>query len=143
MKMKLLSMIVSLLGLSCCANGQTDSIQTVDAPTFAQIIRTDSAAADSQAVTLVDVRTAEEYAEGHIPDALNIDVLQDDFTQKATARLPKDRRVAVYCRSGKRSHKAAALLVKAGYKVVNLKGGWLEWTANRLPTEYFVVSLHQ
>ena len=135
MKMKLLSMIVSLLGLSCCANGQTDSIQTVDAPTFAQIIRTDSAAADSQAVTLVDVRTAEEYAEGHIPDALNIDVLQDDFTQKATARLPKDRRVAVYCRSGKRSHKAAALLVKAGYKVVNLKGGWLEWTANRLPTQ--------
>lgn len=135
MKMKLLSMIVSLLGLSCCANGQTDSIQTVDAPTFAQIIRTDSAAADSQAVTLVDVRTAEEYAEGHIPDALNIDVLQDDFTQKATARLPKDSRVAVYCRSGKRSLKAAALLVKAGYKVVNLKGGWLEWTANRLPTE--------
>ncbi len=135
MKMKLLSMIVSLLGLSCCANGQTDSIQTVDAPTFAQIIRTDSAAADSQAVMLVDVRTAEEYAEGHIPDALNIDVLQDDFTQKATARLPKDRRVAVYCRSGKRSLKAAALLVKAGYKVVNLKGGWLEWTANRLPTE--------
>jgi rhodanese-related sulfurtransferase len=135
MKMKLLSMIVSLLGLSCCAHGQTDSIQTVDAPTFAQIIRTDSAAADSQAVTLVDVRTAEEYAEGHIPDALNIDVLQDDFTQKATARLPKDRRVAVYCRSGKRSLKAAALLVKAGYKVVNLKGGWLEWTANRLPTE--------
>ncbi len=135
MKMKLLSMIVSLLGLSCCANGQTDSIQTVDAPTFAQIIRTDSAAADSQAVTLVDVRTAEEYAEGHIPDALNIDVLQDDFTQKATARLPKDRRVAVYCRSGKRSLKAAALLVKAGYKVVNLKGGWFEWTANRLPTE--------
>ena len=128
-------MIVSLLGLSCCANGQTDSIQTVDAPTFAQLIRTDSAAADSQAVTLVDVRTAEEYAEGHIPDALNIDVLQDDFTQKATARLPKDRRVAVYCRSGKRSLKAAALLVKAGYKVVNLKGGWLEWTANRLPTE--------
>ena len=135
MKMKLLSMIVSLLGLSCCANGQTDSIQTVDAPTFAQLIRTDSAAADSQAVTLVDVRTAEEYAEGHIPDALNIDVLQDDFTQKATARLPKDRRVAVYCRSGKRSLKAAARLVKAGYKVVNLKGGWLEWTANRLPTE--------
>ena len=133
--MKLLSMIVSLLGLSCCANGQTDSIQTVDAPTFAQLIRTDSAAADSQAVTLVDVRTAEEYAEGHIPDALNIDVLQADFTQKATARLPKDRRVAVYCRSGKRSLKAAALLVKAGYKVVNLKGGWLEWTANRLPTE--------
>lgn len=135
MKMKLLSMIVSLLGLSCCANGQTDSIQTVDAPTFAQLIRTDSAAADSQAVTLVDVRTAEEYAEGHIPDALNIDVLQDDFTQKATARLPKDRRVAVYCRSGKRSLKAAALLVKAGYKVVNLKGGWLEWKADNLPTQ--------
>lgn len=133
--MKMLSMIVSLLGLSCCANGQTDSIQTVDAPTFAQIIRTDSAAADSQAVTLVDVRTAEEYAEGHIPDALNIDVLQDDFTQKATARLPKDRRVAVYCRSGKRSLKAAALLVKAGYKVVNLKGGWLEWKADNLPTQ--------
>ena len=138
--MKFLSLILSLLGFAGCANAQSDSLQTVDAPAFAHIIHVgDTAAkdgsADSVTVQLVDVRTAEEYSAGHIPGALNIDVLKDDFVHVATLRLAKDRRVAVYCRSGKRSLKAAQLLVKQGFQVVNLKGGWLEWTANRLPTQ--------
>lgn len=135
MLMKILSMIVSLLGFSCCTDAQTDSIQSVDAQTFAQIIRTDSAREDSTSVQLVDVRTAEEYAAGHIAHAANIDVLQPDFLSKAKAQLSPNRRVAVYCRSGKRSLKAATLLAKAGYRVVNLKGGWLEWTSKNLPTQ--------
>lgn len=132
---KLLSMIVPLLGLPSCGDAQNDSIQTCDAHTFAKVIHASAADTDSAAVTLVDVRTAGEYAAGHIPGALNVDVLRDDFTEKAASLLPRNRRVAVYCRSGKRSLKAAALLVRAGYKVINLKGGWLEWKADNLPTQ--------
>ena len=80
------------------------------------------------AVVRLDVRTAEEYAEGHITGAVNIDVLQPDFKQKSKAVLPKGKTIALYCRSGKRSKKAARNLRELHYKVVELDGGYLEWT---------------
>ena len=55
------------------------------------------------AVIRLDVRTAEEFANGHIRGAINIDVLKSDFEQKAAATLPKSKTIAVNCRSGKRS----------------------------------------
>ena len=78
-------------------------------------------------VAVVDVRTAEEYAEGHIDGALNIDVRQDDFLTKATAALTKEKKIAVYCRSGRRSASAAGKLAAEGYQCVNLKGGITAW----------------
>ena len=80
------------------------------------------------AVVRLDVRTAEEYAEGHIAGAVNIDVLQPDFEQKGKAVLPKGKTIALYCRRGKRSKKAARILSELHYKVVELDGGYLEWT---------------
>ena len=80
------------------------------------------------AVQLVDVRTPEEYAEQHINGAINIDVYEDSFIEQCKARLDKDRPVAVYCRSGKRSANAAGQLRKAGFKcVLNLDGGITAW----------------
>ena len=67
-------------------------------------------------------------AEGHIAGAVNIDVLQPDFEQKGKAVLPKGKTIALYCRSGKRSKKAARILSELHYKVVELDGGYLEWT---------------
>ena len=78
-------------------------------------------------VVILDVRTAEEYKDGHIANALNIDVKQDDFVKKAIAKLPKDKTIAVYCRSGRRSANAAEQLAKKGYKCINLYGGILAW----------------
>lgn len=118
---KLLSLLLGVLGFAACSSAQSDSIQTVPAEEFAQIIKADS-------VILVDVRTAGEYDAGHIENARNIDVLKDTFRSIAIGTLPKDKTIAVYCRSGKRSLKAAAILAKEGYKVVNLRGGWMEWT---------------
>ena len=57
-------------------------------------------------VICLDVRSNEEYAAGHIPGAINIDVLQPDFESNCIKRLSKDHTIAVYCRSGKRSKKA-------------------------------------
>ena len=79
------------------------------------------------AVVRLDVRTDEEYAEGHIAGAMNIDVLQPDFEQKSKAVLPKNKTIALYCRSGKRSKKAARILSELHYKVVELDGGYMEW----------------
>ncbi len=118
---KIITILLGLLGFASGANAQSDSIRTVSAEEFAWKIKSDS-------VILVDVRTADEYNAGHIEGARNIDVLKDDFNNIATSTLPKDKEIAVYCRSGKRSMKAASILAKNGFKVINLKGGWLEWT---------------
>ena len=116
---KIIALLLVLLGLTTNASAQSDSIKTVDAAQFAEFIKSDS-------VFLVDVRTAEEYAAGHIANAKNIDVLKSDFKNNAST-LPKNKQIAVYCRSGKRSLVAANILAKMGYKVINLRGGWMEW----------------
>lgn len=57
----------------------------------------------------------------------DIDVLKPDFEQKACEVLPKDKVIAVNCRSGKRSKKAAGILVRDGYVVVELDKGYNAW----------------
>ncbi|MBQ7181590.1 MAG: rhodanese-like domain-containing protein [Bacteroidaceae bacterium] len=85
-------------------------------------------------VQLVDVRTTQEFSEGHLIGAINVDVKQADFLSEAQSRLDAARPVFVYCRSGRRSADAAGQLAKAGYKVVNMSGGILEWSQKGLPT---------
>lgn len=104
--------------------GQTNKFKTVDVKEFAAIIK------DTTKVTVLDVRTAEEHADGYIPGAhCNIDVLKDTYTRIATESLPKDKPVALYCRSGNRSKNAARILAEKGYEVVELGGGFRGWVA--------------
>ena len=84
---------------------------------------------------LIDVRRATEYDESHLPVAVNVDVLGPGFLETIESEYPKDRPLAVYCRSGKRSANAAGILSKAGYKVYNLNGGILAWKAAGKPVE--------
>ena len=73
---------------------------------------------------LIDVRTPAEFKEGHLPHAVNIDWLSADFN-KAFDSIGKRNKIYVYCRSGKRSEKAAYRLDSLGFKrVVNLTGGY-------------------
>ena len=83
---------------------------------------------------LVDVRTPEEYAAGHLPGALNIDWLADGFIDAAKATLDPAKPVMLYCRTGKRSASASAKLAAAGFQVRNLLGGYVGWTEAGLPT---------
>ena len=78
-------------------------------------------------VQLVDVRTKEEYAEGHIEGAVLIDVKLTDFAEKAEAQLDKQIPVAVYCRGGVRSRRAAEILLFRGFRVYNLDRGFDQW----------------
>lgn len=96
---------------------------SVDVKTFEKAI------ADTSFVVL-DVRTAAEYAEGHIPGTdFNIDVLEEEFKARALKLLPKDKTVALYCRSGNRSKTAAKILSDNGYKVMELSSGIRGWAA--------------
>lgn len=117
-------MVMCAMQVSGCSGN--DGIVSVSAPSFEKEIRSDS-------VQLLDVRTPGEYADGHIPGAININVQSDDFSELAVNELSKDSTVLVYCRSGRRSLTAAAVLTELGYKVVNLKGGIIEWEENGLP----------
>ena len=103
--------------------GQTNNFKIVDANEFDKIIK-------DTTVTVVDVRTAAEHAEGYIPGTdFNIDVLEDTYTKIATETLPKDKPVALYCRSGNRSKKAARILSEKGYEVIELGTGFRGWVA--------------
>ena len=75
----------------------------------------------------LDVRTLAEYSEGHITKTININVMDDSFASMADSLLQKDKPVAVYCRSGNRSKKAAAILSEKGYKVFELDKGFNSW----------------
>lgn len=82
---------------------------------------------------LLDVRTPEEFAEGYIANATNINFYDDDFAQKATA-LQKDKPLLVYCKKGGRSAKAYKILRKAGFeKVYDLDGGFTAWQSAKQP----------
>ncbi len=73
----------------------------------------------------LDVRTAKEYTEGHIQGAVLIPVQE---LEKRLAEVPKDRRVYVYCHSGRRSVTASNMLVKGGFtNIENIKGGIVAW----------------
>jgi len=84
---------------------------------------------------LVDVRTAEEYREGHLKNAVNICVTDDDFEEKL-AGLNKDEPVYLYCRSGKRSATAAKIMKELGFReIYDMEGGYLNWEKQGFETE--------
>lgn len=88
---KFFFILLSLLGLNACSNAQNMAYTDMDVDAFSKYIT-------ENGVQLVDVRTPEEFAEGHIEDAKNINVFDSDFIEKAMNRLDTSRPVAVYCR---------------------------------------------
>ncbi|EXZ59909.1 rhodanese-like domain protein [Bacteroides fragilis str. 3719 A10] len=108
-----------LSSLFSCQQSKRD-FKTVPVKEFASLI-------EDASVQRLDVRTMAEYSEGHIPGTININVLDDSFAVMADSTLQKDKPVALYCRSGKRSKKAAAILSEKGYKVYELDKGFNAW----------------
>ena len=121
---KILTCLFSVLGLTTACGQQ--NFENYDVKEFAELI------ADSN-VVILDVRKADEFAEGHIKGAILIDQFQSDFVEQAKAKLPKEKTIAVYCRSGRRSANAAGKLADVGYRCVNLKGGILAWKEASMP----------
>lgn len=123
MKSKILFSLFFLFALFS-VNAQTATkIKTVEVAAFAKEIKT------TPKPQILDVRTPEEFSEGHIDKATNIDWQNENFV-KNTENLDKNKPVYVYCKSGRRSLKASEKLEELGFKkIYNLDGGYLKWNA--------------
>jgi thioredoxin len=112
--------------LAGCADAQS---QSVDAGKF-------QAGLKQSEVQLLDVRTAEEYAQGHISNAMLANVNDDAEFEHRIAALDKERPVYVYCLAGARSSHAAEILREKGFtNVVELAGGVNAWRKAGKPLE--------
>lgn len=86
----------------------------------------------ADAPIVLDVRTPEEYAAGHVPGAV---LIPYDELPSRLDELDRSRWVLVYCRSGRRSGIAEQTLVGAGFDVRQIDGSWQRWQAEGLPVE--------
>lgn len=83
---------------------------------------------------ILDVRTAEEVADGHIENAINIDFYSETFRDEVN-RLDKNRTYLIYCRSGGRSGNALDIMAELNFReVYNISDGIIAWEAAGLPT---------
>ena len=88
---------------------------------------------DNQDFIILDVRTPEEYDEGHVEGAINVNYNAPNFSDLLDI-VYKDRTYLIYCRSGRRSAGALALMEEKGFlEIYHMNGGMLEWAAEDLP----------
>ncbi|WP_264550186.1 rhodanese-like domain-containing protein [Flavobacterium sp. N2820] len=127
MKIRILSVLVVLMSLTSCIKKQVEGVQVVDIAAYEQQLK-------QPEIQLIDVRTPEEFSEGHIENAKNINIMGDDFDAQVAA-LDKTKPVMVYCKSGGRSAKASARLKELGFTTItDLEGGITNWNSENKPT---------
>lgn len=113
--------MLTLLFSSCTAQN-TEHYKVLNTKEYQQQL------INNKNVQLIDVRTPEEYAEGHLENAININVNSNNFA-KQVEKFDKNKPVYIYCRSGGRSGSAGVILEKMGFKeIYDLKGGILYWS---------------
>lgn len=119
--------MLSILGFMGCTAQNGSSIDSKEA--YGLIKKADAN------IAILDVRTAKEFADGHVAGAVNIDVNQTDFAQKID-ELDRSKTYIVYCRLGRRSRKAVGIMAAKGFKnLYNVSDGFVGWNKNGLPFE--------
>ena len=111
---------LSLFGLSACKGESLNTYQQITAEEAKTIMDTENG------YIIIDARTEEEFAEGHIENAILIP--EYEIANHAEKELTdKEQLILVYCRSGRRSKIASEELVKLGYSNVKEFGGIIDW----------------
>ena len=113
---------LSLFGMTACdgENGKVSTYEQITAEQAKTIMDTE------KDYVIIDARTEEEFAEGHIENAILIP--EYEIAERAEKELPdKEQLILVYCRSGRRSKIASEELVKLGYTNVKEFGGIIDW----------------
>lgn len=122
----LLPFLAIILLLNSCANGQAQN-SNLSPKEFAVKIE------DNASAAIIDVRTPDEFAGGHLKNAQNIDWNSNDFDAQIQ-KIDKSKPVFVYCLSGGRSSSAAAKMRADGFKeVYEMNGGLMKWRTAKLP----------
>ena len=111
---------LSLFGMTACSDGGANSYEQITPQEAKTIMDTE------KDYIIIDARTEEEFAEGHIENAILIP--EYEISTRAEKELPdKEQLILVYCRSGRRSKIASEELVKLGYTNVKEFGGIIDW----------------
>ncbi len=122
---KIIPLLIAVLILGGCASSKEET------PTYRQVSTEEAIAImeKESGYVILDVRTAEEFQEKHIPNAINIP--NETIGRDEIKELPdKDQLILVYCRSGNRSKQASEKLVKLGYTNIVEFGGINSWTGD-------------
>ena len=102
-----------------------------------QVNAIENFSAQKSTVVILDVRTPEEYAAGHIQNALNIDIRNESFAEEV-AKLERDKTYIVHCAANVengRTEKSLKIMTELGFsKLRNMAGGIVAWQADGLPT---------
>jgi rhodanese-related sulfurtransferase len=115
-----IGVVSATLFLTSCSSDS--SAQKVSPKEFSEVISDPS-------VVILDVRTPQEFAEGHLANAINIDFQSGNFEQEI-ASLDKSKTYAVYCRSSNRSGEAVKVMADAGFtSMYDMDGGIIDWQA--------------
>ena len=123
---KLLILLISLLAFTVAGCSSSSTATSVGPTEFEQLTQ-------EPGVVVLDVRTPAEFASGHLPNAVNLDVESPTFAA-GLSQLDPDATYAVYCRSGNRSKVALDQMNEAGItKAQDLDGGIVGWQAEGLP----------
>lgn len=122
--------LLLFLSFSACSGDYTDGVKTLlPVQEFHDLLK------KTPNAQVIDVRTAEEYAGGHLAASVNIDYNSPDFL-KLISELPKDKPAFVYCLSGGRSSAAAKELRRHGIELVyEMEGGMMKWRESGLPEQ--------
>jgi phage shock protein E len=115
----LISLAIVLVGAGCSS---PSAAQISAAPSSIRTVRASEAVAMLEDRVVIDVRTPEEFAAGHLATALNIPVEADDFEDRIAELDPSDAYL-LYCRSGRRSAMAADIMAQAGFSDIVDAGG--------------------
>ena len=129
-------LFLPILLLTFCKTDSSSSTDTASADTTEKIVRKDLSVMEANKwlqsdnpPVLLDVRTSEEYSEGHIEGATLIDYNSSSFDSKLS-ELDKDESYLLYCRSGNRSGKAVHKMIGLGFAdVTNMVGGYNAWSS--------------
>lgn len=131
-----ISLFLIIIFLFSCKNNTSQDANIKGDNTVEVVSPSDfNAKMNNTNVQLIDVRTPKEYNAGHLTKAKNINFFESDFITKME-ELDKSKPVYLYCRSDKRSGRAAAILRSAGFKkIYDLDGGFLAWSKEKLQIE--------
>lgn len=132
-----MAFLIGATPLVSCSDGGAEVTETRDAnpdieESFLALVDPEGAEAILAAggVEIIDVRTPEEFAEGHLPNADLIDISAPDFASRIEA-LDRSATYFVYCRSDNRSGQATALMVELGFdSIYELEGGTIAWLSS-------------